>query len=197
MGASRLRWPSLLMLVALAVGACSGSSSAQGTQTPTSSTATLPVPSSTSPSRSPSASRDPATAAKAAYVRYREAIDQAYGNPGGATRDRLSQVATNGRLTVLLSQVDALRKDRVHQQGSVKVKKMLVASTSPAVGKRLAQVFLDACLDYSQRTYVDTNGKPIFAAEKGTKLARASVNMILFKGQWLVADEKNPPVKSC
>jgi hypothetical protein len=140
---------------------------------------------------------DPTIAAKAAYVRYVQAIDRAYGNPEKATREQLSQVATSGALTLLLSQVEALRKDRVHQQGSITVKKMTVTSVSPASGKRLAQVFLEGCLNYSHRIYVDAKGKPVFPPERGSGLARATVNMVLISGHWLVADEQSPPVKSC
>ncbi len=101
-------------------------------------------------------------------MRYVQAVDRAYGNPEKATRTQLSQVATSGALSFLLSQLEALRKDRVHQQGSLRIKKMTVTSSSPASGKRLAQVFLKACLDYSHSAYVDANGKPVFGKEKRT-----------------------------
>src|SRR5690348_14282217 len=70
MRASRLPLATLLVGLALATGACSDSPGKQGTQTSSSTTATVPAPSSTGPSPSPSASRDPATAAKAAYKGY-------------------------------------------------------------------------------------------------------------------------------
>ena len=140
---------------------------------------------------------DPASSAKAAYVRYVQAVDRAYAAPEKATREQLSQVATNGALTFLLSQVQALREDRVHQQGRLRIKKMAVTSVSPASGKHLAQAFLEACIDYSHRAYVDGKGKPVFPREQGSGLARATVNMVHIGDSWLVADEQNPPVKSC
>jgi len=197
MRASRLLWPTVLVVLALTTGACSGSSTAQGTQTSSSTTATVPAVTPSSASPSPSASADPATAAKAAYVAYVQAVDRAYGNPEKATRTQLSQVATNGALTFLLSQLDALRKDKVHQKGSATVQKMTVKSVSPASGQRSAQVFMNACVDFSHSTYVDAQGKPYFPGEKDYQLSKATVNLVHDHGDWLVADETNAPVRSC
>src|SRR5207245_9475835 len=98
---------------------------------------------------------------KAAQRRDRQAGDRADADPAKVTSEQLGQVATGNRLTFLLGQVDALRKDGVHQRGNVSVKKILVPSASLASGSKAPQVLLSACLDNSQRTYVDGSGKPV------------------------------------
>ncbi len=185
-----------VVLAALALAACTNGSANSATPSATATsprTATIPAPS----SPSPTATTDPATAAKAAYLRYRQAIDRAYGNPGQAAKKELDRFATGGRLRVLNTQLQALIKDQVRQEGTVVVKKVAVTSYSPATGAQTAQAFLTACLDYSRRTYVDKDGAPVFPSQKGARLAKATINMIQLKGEWLVVDERNPPVESC
>jgi hypothetical protein len=130
-------------------------------------------------------------------VRYRQAIDRAYGDPSQSASRELARFATGGRLRVLNTQLQALIKDRVHQQGVVVVKKVSVTSYSAATETQVSQAFLSACLDYSQRTYVDKDGRPVLPRQRGAGLAKATVNMIYSDGAWLVVDESNPPVKSC
>src|SRR4051812_4126959 len=115
MGASRLRWPSLLMLVALAVGACSGSSSAQGTQTPRSSTpttATVPVksPSPSSSTSSASDGRPTEAEVKAAYMNFRKVTDGVLLRGGKDAEADLRKVALEPQLNVLLDRAASYQR---------------------------------------------------------------------------------------
>ncbi len=187
----------VVVVAALALAACTNGSASSATSSATATTprtATLPAPS----SPSPTATTDPATAAKAAYADYRQAVDRAYAQPTKATREQLSEVAVGGTLTFLLQQVRALARDRVHQEGSVPVRAVKVTSVTSAKGTQSAQAFLTGCLDFSGRTYVNADGTPRFSDGQGKGgLNRTTVNMVLVSGKWLVADEKLTRVKAC
>jgi hypothetical protein len=187
----------VVVVAALALAACTNGSASSATSSATATTprtATLPAPS----SPSPTATTDPATAAKAAYLRYRQIVDRAYQSPTRANRDQIAKVAAGGRLTFLLAQIDELSGDKVRQQGRVLVKSVEVTSTSPASGNQLAQAFLDGCLDFRGRVYINADGTPRFAGDQAKGgYSRTRANMIFDRGAWLVVDEDLDTVKSC